>query len=210
MSSKQKTSMSRSDAGKLGYIKSKTKIRQYYEKIKQEYYNSPKCCKSCGSQIPYEKRRNKFCSHSCAAKTTNIGVTRNGNKRQEHKCKFCNNLTKNPVFCSKECYGKFYHKKSLDNILECGSISGVSTNVARKALRHIRGEKCEICGITEWNGKIVPLVMDHIDGNSDNNNLENLRLVCGNCDMQLPKYKSNNKGNGRAYRRKRYKEGKSY
>jgi len=53
-------------------------------------------------------------------------------------------------------------------------------------------------------------VMDHIDGNADNNSLDNFRLVCGNCDMQLPTYKNKNKGNGRAWRRKRYAEGKSY
>jgi hypothetical protein len=52
--------------------------------------------------------------------------------------------------------------------------------------------------------------MDHIDGNSENNHLSNLRLVCGNCDMLLPTYKSKNKGNGRAYRRERYANGKSY
>jgi len=56
----------------------------------------------------------------------------------------------------------------------------------------------------------MPLVLDHVDGNSENNKLENFRLVCGNCDMQLPTYKNKNKGNGRHYRMKRYKEGKSY
>lgn len=59
-------------------------------------------------------------------------------------------------------------------------------------------------------GEKVPLVLDHIDGNSENNNEENLRYVCGNCDMQLPTYKAKNIGNGRYYRRERYKEGKSF
>jgi hypothetical protein len=73
-----------------------------------------------------------------------------------------------------------------------------------------RGNTCEICGNTEWMDKPIPLVLDHIDGNSSNNTKENLRLVCGNCDMQLPTYKSKNKGNGRAFRRQRYSGGKSY
>ena len=56
----------------------------------------------------------------------------------------------------------------------------------------------------------MPVVMDHIDGNSDNWLDSNLRLVCGNCDMQLPTYKNKNKGKGRHSRRLRYQQGKSY
>jgi|TARA_Y100000034_G_scaffold47095_1_gene57989 hypothetical protein len=82
--------------------------------------------------------------------------------------------------------------------------------IIKKYLLEINGCKCEICGGTEWQGNPMPLVLDHINGNSTDNNLSNLRLVCGNCDMQLPTYKSKNIGNGRHFRRKRYAEGKSY
>ena len=39
---------------------------------------------------------------------------------------------------------------------------------------------------------------------------ENLRLVCPNCDSQLPTYKSRNRGSGRHSRRQRYRDGQSY
>ena len=50
-------------------------------------------------------------------------------------------------------------------------------------------------------GKPVPLVCDHISGNSSDNEIENFRLVCCNCDAQLPTFKSKNRGNGRSYDR---------
>lgn len=44
--------------------------------------------------------------------------------------------------------------------------------------------KCSICGIDSWNGKKISLQMDHINGISYDNRLENLRLVCPNCHSQ--------------------------
>lgn len=63
--------------------------------------------------------------------------------------------------------------------------------------------KCSMCGINdEWNGKILNFILDHIDGNADNNNRDNLRLVCPNCDSQLETYKSKNKNSARSKYRK--------
>jgi hypothetical protein len=70
---------------------------------------------------------------------------------------------------------------------------------------------CDICGnVEEWNGMPLSLVLDHIDGNASNNARENLRLICPNCDSQLPTFKSRNRGHGRHARRQRYANGQSY
>jgi len=57
--------------------------------------------------------------------------------------------------------------------------------------------KCQICGISEWLGKPISMVLDHINGRADNNMPDNLRLICHNCDSQTDHYKGRNKGNGR-------------
>ena len=49
----------------------------------------------------------------------------------------------------------------------------------------IKEHKCEVCGITEWMSKKVPIELDHIDGNHYNNELNNLRIVCPNCHAQM-------------------------
>ena len=48
---------------------------------------------------------------------------------------------------------------------------------------------CSECWVsTEYNGKLMVLQMDHIDGNPDNNHLDNLRLLCPNCHTQTDTY----------------------
>lgn len=45
--------------------------------------------------------------------------------------------------------------------------------------------KCYICGIGPiWNEKKLVMVLDHINGISNDNTLENLRMLCPNCNSQ--------------------------
>lgn len=79
-----------------------------------------------------------------------------------------------------------------------------------KALTKLHGYACSECKISEWNGKPIVLEVEHKDGNSENNCISNLCLVCPNCHSQTPTYKARNRGNGRHYRRVRYAAGLSY
>ena len=62
-----------------------------------------------------------------------------------------------------------------------------STNIKSPILRKkliesgIKENKCEICGISEWQGVKLPLELHHKDTNHYNNNLENLQILCPNC-----------------------------
>jgi 5-methylcytosine-specific restriction endonuclease McrA len=88
--------------------------------------------------------------------------------------------------------------------------SGRSHYVRLHVLAEQEG-RCAICAHPgEWYGAPLALVLDHVDGDSTNNARGNLRLVCPNCDSQLPTYKSRNRGRGRHARRARYSGGLSY
>ena len=62
-----------------------------------------------------------------------------------------------------------------------------STNIKSPILRKkliesgIKEDRCEICGISEWQGVKLPLELHHKDTNHYNNNLENLQILCPNC-----------------------------
>lgn len=61
--------------------------------------------------------------------------------------------------------------------------------------------------MTIWNTKPLCLQLEHIDGNSDNNKLNNLQLLCPNCHSQTPTWGAKNIGSHSSrniIRRKRY------
>jgi 5-methylcytosine-specific restriction endonuclease McrA len=44
--------------------------------------------------------------------------------------------------------------------------------------------KCTVCGINKWREDLLNLEIDHVDGNSTDNRIENLRFLCPNCHSQ--------------------------
>lgn len=172
--------------------------------MRQDYNLNPKKCEYCFKLLSFEKKRNKFCDQKCKKFYYK-------NKKKifnKNKCINCGNECKNK-YCSFKCQAKLNWKQTKQKI-ENNEHLATQSHAYKKYLLEVRGHQCEICKNIEWQGQKIPLIMDHINGNAEDNTLANLRLVCGNCDMQLPTYKAKNKGNGGHWRRKRYEDGKSY
>ena len=60
----------------------------------------------------------------------------------------------------------------------------------KKRILKERRHQCEECGNIEWNNQIIPLELEHIDGNNRNNSRENLKLLCPNCHAQTKTYRN--------------------
>lgn len=118
------------------------------------------------------------------------------------KCLICKKefRSRAQVFCcSNKCQADGRYRKYIEK-WRAGEIEN-STAPTINISRHIRryfiekhGEKCSLCG---WNKKHpktgrVPIEIDHIDGNAENNSEKNLQLLCPNCHSLTPYYKNFN------------------
>ena len=130
-------------------------------------------------------------------------------KEKNNKCLYCGKLTKN-TYCSRICCSSHKEKKIQDDI-EAGNLTYPSKQY-KKYLISKYGNKCMECGWDKINPLTgnVPIELEHIDGNSGNNLLGNLSLLCPNCHSLTPTFRALNMGNGRHTRMNRYKSGKSY
>lgn len=111
----------------------------------------------------------------------------------------------------RECYLEIKRAETINHWLTTGDTGCQPGTTLRNAIRdyilEAQNNQCAICNVpNSWAGKPLKFILDHIDGNAANNHPSNLRLICPNCDSQLPTYKSKNKQSARTYRKKYYTE----
>jgi 5-methylcytosine-specific restriction endonuclease McrA len=81
-------------------------------------------------------------------------------------------------------------KRAINEYLKKDCEYRISTNHLKIRLlkEKIKEYRCEKCGNTEWNGKEIPLQLHHINGDSNDNRLENLQILCPNCHAQTDNF----------------------
>ncbi len=86
----------------------------------------------------------------------------------------------------KQNLGRDFYK-DVNNFLTENSLYKSTSNLKEKLYKlNLKQRECEMCGQNEeWFGKKISLILDHINGDRHDNRLENLRIVCPNCNATL-------------------------
>lgn len=165
-----------------------------------------KRCPVCNIDFHTSDSRKTYCTRSCAAKYNNSAFPKRKKIQNERKCEFCGDLTRRSdrKFCSKECA---YKKRAAERAVEKANIISSGANLSdrngellgwvRSFLLEEAENKCPKCGWSVPNpvlGRPI-LTINHIDGNWQNNRLDNLEVLCYNCHTLTPDFGSLNKGN---------------
>lgn len=179
-------------------------------KENEETYNkNPKYCLKCGLKIEFSKRENTYCSHSCAGYDTTPKV-------KDGQCGYCGNpiilykTTKNSIrkYCSASCSNKNYSRLYIERWLlgkENGSdANGNILSIIRRYMLNKAGNKCQKCGWCTINPTTgtVPVQIEHKNGNSTDQSIDNLEILCPNCHSLTSTFGGLNRGNGRKNRKR--------
>ncbi len=85
------------------------------------YNKNPVICRVCKKALPYDKRTNTFCSHSCSARYNNLGVNRHSASGVliDKYCATCGKVLDqhNKIYCSIKCHKDHIHTEYIKNWL---------------------------------------------------------------------------------------------
>lgn len=173
------------------------------EKCKKSFQRKP-------SDVKRSATGNYFCSRSCSATYNN----RLRKSKHVWDCLNCGKTNESRIgrpgkYCSNMCQGEYRRKEIVRKWLSEERVTLPNRSTLEWYYRKSDKYTCTLCGLDDrWNGKIIVLQFDHIDGNYKNNSPQNIRPLCPNCHSQTDTYCNRNMGNGRDIRRERYEKRK--
>ena len=84
------------------------------------------------------------------------------------------------------------HGLPLEELLANGVHRGRNNIKLRLVRAGVKEKRCETCGLDEWMDLPIPLSLHHINGDRQDNRLENLKLLCPNCHSQTDTFAGRN------------------
>jgi hypothetical protein len=129
----------------------KTQSRQKQNRI-EKYNQSPNLCLCCNSVISYESKQNKYCSHRCAAKSTNSHLPRTEATKDKIRQKIksnppCNVRPRTHVYQCVICHKWFAGSRKVCDNKQCrhdnliGKTGGYRPNSTRNTRVEYEGTK---------------------------------------------------------------------
>jgi DNA-binding transcriptional ArsR family regulator len=76
----------------------------------------------------------------------------------------------------------------MDQLLAAGTTRGRHNLKLRLLKEGLKTPQCEECGLTGWRERPISFALHHVNGDRQDNRLENLRLLCPNCYSQTDNY----------------------